>query len=541
MTALADELVDVLAEEDPVNDLLQGHPGFGHRLGDLDEGTGQRLRHRARRIAEAAARLPSGDEVTRGVVVQQAEAVVTRIDARLVEHTMLDLTVSPVVRLLGTLPAVQLTGPEHEQDFLARLAGIPRFLGQAADRHREGVASGRLPVARGVGAAIERLKAYLADVDQDPLRRPELSASGAEARDRLLDSVVRPAFATYRDVLRDELRPHGRSEDQPGLVWLPGGERTYAALARMHTTTDRTPEQLHQTGRDVLARLAEEHREIGSRALGVRTAAEARERIRTDPALRWGSADELLTAAKVAIERAEQVAPVYFGLRPSHPCEVAPVPADLAPNASAASYVPGPMDGSRGGTYFANTYLATERDRTIAEATAFHEAVPGHHFQVSLAQQLTGVPKLRRVAWINAYMEGWALYCERLADEIGLYSGDLARLGMLAMDSMRAARLVVDTGLHALGWSRQHAVDQLREHTAMTEVELQSEVDRYVETPGQALSYLTGRLEIQRLRAAAERELGESFALRAFHDLVLGGGPLPMNVLDEVVSNWLAR
>ncbi|GAA2792389.1 DUF885 domain-containing protein [Saccharopolyspora taberi] len=538
--ALADDLVDVLAEEDPVNELLQGHPGFGHRLGDLDEATGQRLRRRARRIAREAARLDvdGQDRVTCGVLAAEADGVVTRIDARLVEHAMLDLTVSPVSRLLSVLPTVQLTGPEHEQDFLARLAGIPRFLAQAAERHREGVAAGRTPVGRGVRSALERLDAYLADADHDPLRKPVLGEAAADGRERLLRDVVRPAFATYREVLREEIARHGRPDDRPGLVWLPGGERTYAALAKMHTTTDRTPEQLHRTGLDVLARLDDEYREIGSEIFGARTAAEVRDRVRTDPALRWESAEELLTAARTAIRRAEQAAPEYFGRLPAHPCEVAPVPADQGPTAAAAFYVPGPLDGSRGGTYYANTYLATERDRTVSEAVAFHEAVPGHHFQITLAQEMTGLPKLRKVAGINSYIEGWALYCERLADEIGLYSGDLARLGMLAMDSMRAARLVVDTGLHAFGWSRQRAVDFLRARTVLAEVELQSEVDRYVETPGQALSYLVGRLEIERLRATAEREMGAAFDLRAFHDVVLGGGPLPMNVLSDVVSRW---
>jgi uncharacterized protein (DUF885 family) len=200
--------------------------------------------------------------------------------------------------------------------------------------------------------------------------------------------------------------------------------------------------------------------------------------------------------------------------------------------------VPGTADGSRPGIYYANTYKAEERDRCIAETNAFHEAVPGHHFQITLAQQLTHLPRLRRAARINAYLEGWALYCERFADEIGLYSDDLARLGMLALESTRTARLVVDTGVHAFGWSRQRVVDYLREFTVMNEVEIQQETDRYIEWPGQALSYMVGRLEIQRMRARAEQTLGPAFDLKAFHDLMLSGGPLPLAVLDEVVTEW---
>jgi uncharacterized protein (DUF885 family) len=224
---------------------------------------------------------------------------------------------------------------------------------------------------------------------------------------------------------------------------------------------------------------------------------------------------------------------------PAHRCRVEPFPADLAPDAVGGAYLPGPVDGSRPGTYFANTHAAEQRPRFLAEALAFHEAVPGHHFQISLTQELTDLPMIRRIAGFNAHIEGWGLYVERLADEMGLYSDDLSRLGMLAMDSTRAARLVVDTGLHAFGWPRSRVVDFLRGHTLMPEVEVQSETDRYIEAPGQALSYMVGRLEIQRLRAQAERH--PRFDLHAFHDLVLAHGPLPLPALAEAVVSWSRR
>jgi uncharacterized protein (DUF885 family) len=196
------------------------------------------------------------------------------------------------------------------------------------------------------------------------------------------------------------------------------------------------------------------------------------------------------------------------------------------------------LDGRRPGTYFANTYQPGERHRHTSEVTAFHEAVPGHHLQLSIAGELTDLPMLRRLANVNAYTEGWGLYCERLAEEMGLYSGDVARLGMLAMDAVRAGRLVVDTGMHARRWSRQQAVDYLTANTPMPVLEVNTEVDRYIAYPGQALSYMVGRLEILRIRAAAERALGDRFDIRTFHDLVIGGGPLPLNVLDQVIAEW---
>lgn len=215
------------------------------------------------------------------------------------------------------------------------------------------------------------------------------------------------------------------------------------------------------------------------------------------------------------------------------------MPAADAPGAPTAYYMPPSLDGTRQGTYFANTHRVEERFRYQAEAIAFHEAVPGHHFQITLAQQLTDLPLLRRVAGFTAYSEGWGLYTERLADEMGLYSSDVARLGMLALDSMRAGRLVVDTGLHAHGWSRQRGVDYLRENTPLALVEIENEVDRYLAAPGQALAYMVGRLEILRIREEAERALGDRFDIRAFHDVLIGGGALPLSVLGEVVADWV--
>jgi uncharacterized protein (DUF885 family) len=198
------------------------------------------------------------------------------------------------------------------------------------------------------------------------------------------------------------------------------------------------------------------------------------------------------------------------------------------------------MDGSRPATYFANTHRARERDRYSAEAVAYHEAVPGHHVQVALAQELPELPLLRRQAPINAFAEGWGLYAERLADEMGLYSDDVARLGMLAGDSLRAARLVVDTGIHAHGWDRQRVIDFLRVNTPMPHADIERETDRYIADPGQALSYMVGRLEIERIRAGARQALGERFDIRGFHDAVLSNGEIPLDALAEVIDDWVA-
>ncbi|WP_315863249.1 DUF885 domain-containing protein [Amycolatopsis sp. FBCC-B4732] len=319
--------------------------------------------------------------------------------------------------------------------------------------------------------------------------------------------AVRPALARYREFVATELAGHGR----PGICGLDDGDAHYAALARTHTTTDHSPGELHRLGLDLLAGLETEYAELGRRVFGLTDPAAVRRRLRTDETLRWRDADEMLEAARAAVARAAAAAPAWFPRVPSAGCVVRPVPAADAPVAAAAYYLPPADDGSRPGVYYTNTHEVRERDRFIAETVAFHEAVPGHHFAESLAQELTGLPRLRRVALITAFHEGWALYSERLADEMGLFSGDLMRLGMVAEDSVRAARLVADTGLHSRRWTREQCVEFLRAHTVLSEAEVQSERDRYIECPGQALAYTTGRLEIERLRRFASRALGAAF------------------------------
>jgi uncharacterized protein (DUF885 family) len=475
------------------------------------------------------------------VLITTAENRIAMIDSRLAEFTVTDLSTGPAAGLLLALPMTTVTAGETAEAQLGRLAAIPEYLRQAARRHAEGLADGLVPVAHLVDAAVAHLDRYLAEPAADPLRRqPAPDEEFERRRDELLADVVRPAFAEYRAFLVAEVKPHGRPADRPGVSWLPGGEEAYARLARMHTTTGHTPQELHRIGLDVIDSLAVEYRELGRKVFGTDDLAEIFERLRTDPALRWTSGEEILETARTAVGRAAAEAPKWFGRIPEQQCTVEAVPSEVAPGAPAAYYLRPAVDGSRPGIYFANTHEAGERFRHMAETTAFHEAVPGHHFQLTIAQGLTGLPLLRRIGMFTAYIEGWGLYSERLADEMGLYSDDVARLGMLTGDSLRAGRLVVDTGLHALGWSRQQAVDYLLEHTPEARAEIESEVDRYIAWPGQALAYMVGRLEIQRIRARAEQRLGSRFDLRAFHDLVLAGGALPLSVLATVVDEWVA-
>jgi uncharacterized protein (DUF885 family) len=543
---LADELVQTFFDARPVDATMLGSHDRDDRLSDFTEAGEAAMREKCADIAARAraidpTTLTGTDRLTRAVVIDQAEAGAVIFGARGVEYTIIDSDFAPVTNLLTLLSLHELQEPAHANGYLARLAGLPDLLEVVAGRHRMGIAAGRLPIRRHTEATVAYLDRYLAD-GAEPLRRPQapVGAEGFDAeRDRLLGDVVSPALAAYREVLATEVAPHGRPDDRGGLCWLPDGEALYARLVRAQTTTERTPDELHDTGLAIIARLADEYAAIASPVFGTTVLAAIFTRLREDPELRWRDGDELLAAARDTIVRAEEAAPRWFGRLPAQKCAVEPVPAEMAPAAAGASYQPPPLDGSRPGIYFANTYRAEERDRFVSEATAFHEAVPGHHFQLTVALELTDLPLLRRLPTIEAYLEGWGLYAERLADEMGLYSDAVSRLGMLTLDSLRAARLVVDTGLHAKGWSRQQAVDYMRAHTPISPVEIESEVDRYIAAPAQALAYMVGRLEIERIRAEAERALGDRFDIRAFHDTVLGNGALPLVVLDEVVRSWV--
>jgi uncharacterized protein (DUF885 family) len=549
---LADDLVDATFDAFPAVATLLGFAGPRDRL--LTDYRVDSERAHAARITELSDRaaaidpttLTPGERATRAVIIGMAGSTTARWAANLSEFTICDSFTAPAAELLFMLPMITLTTAEQADAYLDRLAAIPSVLAALADRHRAGLAAGRRPVRHLVEAAVAHFDRYLANA-VDPLAKPvpvpdagvDIEAWSAR-RDRVLRDTVRPAFAAYRDVLATEIAPHGRDADHPGLCWLPGGDDIYAQLIAAHTTTRRTADELHRTGLEMIERLATEYREVGARVFGTTEVREIFDRLRTDTALRWRDGNELLDAARAAIVRAEAAAPDWFGRLPSQSCEVRAVPDDEAPGAAGAYYVQPALDGSRPGIYYANTYEATERDRPQSESTAFHEAVPGHHFQLTIAQELTDLPMLRRIVPFTAYEEGWGLYAERLADEMGLYSDDIALLGMLSTDSLRAARLVIDTGLHAYGWTRADAVRYFSESTPVSRIEIDSEVDRYIADPGQALAYMVGRLEIQRIRAQAETALGDGFDIRAFHDVVLGGGALPLDTLAEVVDGWVA-
>jgi uncharacterized protein (DUF885 family) len=453
-------------------------------LQDHSEDADQDFLRRYRAIAEEAERRTAettDDRIVRELVLHLTRAESDTIESRTIEFGVSGYLQDAVPELLYFLGHLK----SHH--------AVPRFLATVAERHRAGVAAGRTPVRHLVEQAIT-----------------------------LVDQYDDPAVRHYRDVLVNDVLPHGRDEEHAGLCWLPDGEALYRKAIHRHTTLDLDPHELHATG----LRLVEDlKREFGGRR---------------PSGLTYTSGEEMIEDAVTAVRRAESIAPQWFRTVPRARCEIAAT-APSVPASAPPHYLPAALDGSRPGTYFLNTKEPHTQLRNIAEATAFHEAVPGHHFQRSRIMYLPDLPLLRTNARITVFTEGWALYAERLADEMGLYSTEEARLGMLTMDSKRAGRLVADTGLHAKGWSRQQAVDYLLDNTPQPRDLVEAEVDRYLAQPGQALAYMVGRLKFQELRAKAEQALGAAFDVRDFHEVVLSHGNLTLGLLDDVVTAWIAE
>ncbi len=427
---------------------------------------------------------------------------------------------------------------------VVKFAELGRGIRQLAARLVEGVEAGRTPPRLACDRTVEQLDALLAsDVAGDPLLEipppPAMSEDEvASWRTQLADVIareVRPAWAEYRRVIADEVAPAARPDDRPGLSWLDDGEETYRRLLHRHTSTDLTAQQIHDIGLGQIAKLADEYRELGAEVLGTDDLDEIFTRLRSDDSLLFEDGPTIVAASERAMAKAREAMGDWFGRLPKADCLVRETPVGPL-----AFYYPPAADGSRPGTFFVNTSDPTAWHRYEIEAMAYHEGIPGHHLQIAIAGELEGVAEFRKHVHINAYVEGWGLYTERLADEMGLYAGPLERIGMLSADSMRASRLVLDTGLHAMGWSRQQAIDYFAANSPMSLGLIEAEVDRYVGMPGQACGYMIGRLEILRMRAEAMETMGDRFDIKGFHDTVLGSGSVPLATLDRLVGSWAA-
>jgi len=525
-----------------------------HRLDDRiyigNEENAQRVRaatlsfeQRATEIDETS--LDESDRVTRAIFLENLRGELAMEVCRF-RHW----SVSPRSNALGRANQLPELHPTETQEDADNLLARYRMLSEAIDAStvqlRRGLEEDLVANAQSLQLVVEMLDRQLAEPVEDwPLIALALQtevqwAARAIWEDDLRGVVgedIRPALERYRAFLNDEALPRGRDGDGEGLAGLPLGEDCYGAMIRHHTTLSRTAEAIHQTGLDELEKIHGEFEVLGDRVFGTSDLQEVFVHLRTDPDLYFETAEQVEDKALAALAVARERMPAFFGRLPQQECGVERIPDYLAPYTTIAYYQPGSAE--RAGNYFVNVYAPETRPRHEAEVLAFHESIPGHHLQIAIAQETEQVPAFRRHGGITAFVEGWALYTERLADEMGMYSGDVDRLGMLSFDAWRASRLVVDTGVHHLGWTRQEAEDFMVKNTPLARNNIENEVDRYITTPGQALAYKTGQLEFWRMRRDAEAALGDDFDVRGFHDAVLTRGAVPLEVLDQQVQDWV--
>jgi uncharacterized protein (DUF885 family) len=352
-----------------------------------------------------------------------------------------------------------------------------------------------------------------------------------------IDQQVRPAYQKLGTFVKNDYAPHGRSE--PGVWQLPNGEAIYAFQVEQMTTTKESPERIHEIGLSEVKRIEGEMTEIAKQQ-GFKDLPSFRESLKTNPKTHATSRDDILNRYRGYLAGMQPELPKIFGLLPKTKVEVVAVEAFREKEAPAAEYHQGTPDGSRPGQIFVNTGDFQNRSVLSIESTAYHEGIPGHHMQISIAQTLPKLPPFRQQAGYTAYIEGWALYAEQLGKELGFYKDPLSYYGHLSDELLRADRLVLDTGVHYKHWSRQQMVDFFHAHSSEDEPDVQAETDRYITWPGQALAYKMGQLKILELRAHAKKELGDKFDIRAFHDEILGGGALPLDVLEARTDAWIA-
>jgi uncharacterized protein (DUF885 family) len=547
---LAEEYWDATLAADPAQGTAIGDHRYGDRLSDISPAGRAALAQRFTEIQAAVAALPAEAEpeagLTQAVLRHAVAARLALLAADPYAYTVDAMNGCQTAFL--NIPSYQpLRDVADGESMLARWWAMGPWVDQQVAQLRRGVAEGRTPVASSVRRVIAQLDELLARPLEDwpllaPLRAEHAGWSDGAWRAfevALVGAVrdgLRPAFARYRAYLAEEALAGARDEAHVGICHLPGGVETYASLARAHTTTDLSPQEIHDIGLAEIARIDAEIVELGGRVLGTADLAGTLARLRGDPSVHFETAEEIVAVAEGSLARAVAAIPQWFGRLPRARCEVVRMQPHEEQHSTIAYYREPPEDASRPGRYYINTYAPQTRPRYEAEALAFHEAVPGHHLQVAIGQELEQLPAFRRHGETTAFVEGWGLYAERLSDEMGLYSADLDRIGMLSYDAWRASRLVVDTGMHALAWSRGQAIEFMTAHTALAPNNIANEVDRYIGWPGQALAYKIGQLEIRRLRSEAESALGASFDLRRFHDAVLDHGALPLSVLPSSVA-----
>jgi uncharacterized protein (DUF885 family) len=550
LRALEDELTSCYLRRRPLTAAQLGDPAWRQQLlpvvtSDAAADLARQVGDIRRRLALVpAAELATEDQLTLDMMTELSGYELGDLTAGTSRYVITPLPEAGLTsQLILLLPQASIRDDAGLGTFVRACEQIPQVLTDSLAELAAGRAAGYRPVGHLTARAVEQIEQYLSSpLADDPFVRAARAAPGpgavtaARHLSALVDSAIRPAFRGYCDAIAADVLPSARGTGRPGLCWLPGGEQTYQAAVRQHTTLGLTPADIREQGLDLVRQLSREV-EATAASLGWTASFPAvRDRLRGDRSLYFTSADQMLAAARAAMARALAIVPAWITDLPAATCEVREMSQLETRNGVLGRYESAPLDRSRPGYYTLSTADPASRPVYEAEALAHHESVPGHHIEIAKSQEARIGSRFRQLAEVTPYREGWALYTERLAAEIGLYSGPLDRLGMLSFQLWRAGRLVADTGLHALGWSRDEAIGFLWDHTILTRGNVENEVDRYIACPGQALGYMTGQLAFERLRSVLVRESASPQQNRAFHSAVLSRGPLTLGCLGRSVG-----
>ncbi len=436
--------------------------------------------------------------------------------------------------------SLPLETADQRDHLVARLSQLPGYIQAETQNLQEGVRLGITAPRTGVEAVIGQLDALLSVPASESPFASFGKADHADLHSRLAELVatkINPAIEAYRDYLQNEYLPIARTG--VGVSALPNGDECYRASARLHITTELSAQEIHQMGLAQMEVIRGQLKEIGERSFGTGDMGEVLRIVKDDPQYRFSSREEITQMAEETVARVVDELANWFGRVPTMQVDVVPYPSYQEKTAPLGQAISPSPDGKRAGQYIINTYQPETQSKSFLESLSIHEAHPGHLFQSYVAQAGADIHPMTSYFFFSGFGEGWALYSERLAEEMGLYTSDVSRVGWLASEAHRAARMVVDSGMHALGWSRQQSIDYLAQHTTLTPNQTVSETDRYIATPGQASSYMVGALEIMRLRSEAEQALGAAFNIKDFHDLVLEDGTVPLALLREKVTAWI--
>ena len=553
LNALISELWEWNMQQNPVYASILGDKRYNDQLGSTSEKTILEQQAKEKEFLKRfqaidAAGLPHQDVLNRELEIRSLKEDI--------EGTDMKLWQMPVNQMNGIhidapqiVTVLSFQTVKDYDDYISRLRQLPRIFDEETANMRKGMTNGLMPPKFLLEKVVDQTTgiATLAP-DKTPFAQPfeNFPASFSEADKTRLKAAglaaikddVLPAYVKFAAFVKDEYVPKGRSE--VGVWSLPNGDSIYAFEVRRSTTTDKTPEQIHEIGLQQVAEIEKQQLAIANH-LGFKDLKSFRESVKANPKLYAQSREQILDLYRKYLAQMQPELPKLFGRLPKADLIVMPVEPFREKDAPGAQYVSGTPDGSRPGHVEVNTSEPEKRTIISIESTAYHEGVPGHHLQGTIAQEVTGLPSFRQHAWYGAYGEGWALYSEKLGKEVGFYQDPYSDFGRLEDEMLRAIRLVVDTGLHYKRWTREQVVQYFHDHSAIDEPNVQSETNRYIAWPAQALSYKMGQLKILDLRARAQQQLGGQFDIREFHDQVVDSGALPLDVLEEQINTWIMQ